>query len=186
MLFYFIPTEQHKTDCPPELLAEFLLDDIIANPRFRHLHAGPNNQPGLLVIENVGGRMSPPEYHPDKQTWRQSLDTEAWIGHAGKTPPSIATLARANQLPGRTVKLSNGESITIPHARRFVEVNAGDNAVPIPICALPKTLGRDPKTGEWESREVVARVPPALVRRVGLPASPRRRHSRGGHRPIKR
>ncbi|MEO1527998.1 MAG: hypothetical protein AAFX06_21410, partial [Planctomycetota bacterium] len=100
-LIYFIPTEEHKTKCPPELLAEFMLEGIIENPRVAHLHAGPNGKPGLLVIENVTGRMKPPQYHADRQSWRQSLDTEAWIGFEGDRPPSIAVLAREHQLPGR-------------------------------------------------------------------------------------
>ncbi|MEO1529944.1 MAG: hypothetical protein AAFX06_31400, partial [Planctomycetota bacterium] len=29
--------------------------------------------------------------------------------------------------------------------------------VPVPMCALPKTLGRNPQTREWEPREIVAR-----------------------------
>lgn len=152
MLFYFIPTTAHKTDCPPELLAEYFLDAVIDSPIICQTRNGPNGQPGLIVVDaEVSKNLV--QYDPRGQTWTQSLDTDAWIGYAGKTPPRVASLARRDMLPGRSVKLTSGETIQVPVAQRFVDVEGRLYTA----TALPQALGRDRDTKQWIPKTIVAK-----------------------------
>lgn len=151
MFFYFIPTEQTST-CPPELLAEFMLDGVIDTPELCPVRSGPAGQPGIVVVDRSLSK-TPIRYRPNEQIWRQSFDTDAWIGYEAPTPPRMHTLARANMLPGRRVRLCSGEQIEIPIARRYIEA---DGHV-FRTTALPKSLGRDQETGQWVPKDVVAK-----------------------------
>lgn len=149
MLLYHIPTH-HQTACPPELLTEHYLDAVIDTPIICPVTVGPSGKPGLIIVDAELSK-TPVKYDQSGQTWVQSLDTDAWIGYVGKTPPRVHALARRQRLPGKPLKLASGETLQIPIAQRYVESN--DQLYT--SVALPQSLGRDPETKQWVPKTIV-------------------------------
>ncbi|MDM4015859.1 hypothetical protein [Roseiconus lacunae] len=150
MFLYFIPTPQ-TTRCDHAMLAEYMLDSVIDTPVTCPVASGPDGDKGIVIVDNSLSAVPVP-YQPQTQSWRKSLDTDAWIGYLGSTPPRCASLARENMLPGKPLKLSTGETIVIPIARRHI---IADEQI-YRTVALPRAMGRNPETKAWEPRSVVA------------------------------
>jgi hypothetical protein len=111
---------------------------------------GPGGKHGLIVSlsdEHIG-------YYKDKQSWKQEIDTEYWVGmwtdSAKRPTPEV--LARENQIKGQWLRLADGHDWLLPMARHWVEFD-GDI-----ICrrTLPARLTRD-DNGEWRAGEVKER-----------------------------
>lgn len=155
MFYYFIPTTAHKTKLPRSVLAEYYLDAVIDTPIIAPIDSGPDQRPGLIVVDASLSKTAI-RYLPAAQTWTQSIDTDAWIGHDGTTPPPIASLVRDRTLPGGLIHLDDGQAFLVPHARRYREI--GDAIVP--TIALPQSLGRDRSTKAWLPKSVIPRYRP--------------------------
>lgn len=73
-------------------------------------------------------------YYPAEQEWRQGPDW--WVGWYTAAQPGPDDLARAQQLPGYTLTMGDGNQWTLPLTRNVDE--AGN-----PQCALPAVLTMD-------------------------------------------
>lgn len=147
MFLYFVADETNRFG--DEEIDRFGLRHAINDPRMGKVRRGPGGAAGVIVVER--GMEFAPKYFPDSQTWHPRPGNESvWIGHPGKVPPRARALARDRQLPGAAVVLPDGERITVPHARRWVE----HEERLLWSVALPQALRRD-DDGQWVPRDVV-------------------------------
>lgn len=109
---------------------------------------GPGGQHGIIVSasdEWVG-------YFQGKQAWKQEPGKEYWVGYWKDTPPTPETLARANQIDGRMLRLEDGNAWLIPVARQYDEFDG----VIMARQMLPTRLTRD-ELGNWVHGDIKQR-----------------------------
>ncbi len=88
---------------------------------------GPDDGSGIVMCQDPtpGVRVG---YYPNEQTWTKvpagpnGPPQAYWIGWYTTKPPTPEVLARENQLPGRMVRLGDGQRWLIPSARQLPHV----------------------------------------------------------------
>lgn len=101
---------------------------------------GPGGQHGLVVSpadEFIG-------YYEDKQSWKQEVGKDYWVGFWRDKRPTPTTLARATQIAGETILLDDGQPWTFPIVRHWEEF---DGEITNTI-QLPHRMTRN-EAGEW-------------------------------------
>lgn len=89
---------------------------------FRITSAGPDKQPGAVVVFNPGNpeaRSPQIGYFPLKQEWQKASGGKFWIGREKDKPVRPADLQRTEIIAGHKVKLADGQEWMIPVARVF-------------------------------------------------------------------
>jgi len=104
--------------------------------------AGPEKSGGGVVVSYGDTR---PQYLPDSQTWSRAPVGDFFLGHAGD-PPSPNDLARAKQIPGYTVPLTDGNQWHVP-----IALATSDDSER--YCALPRVSEVQPD-GTWANSRV--------------------------------
>lgn len=121
----------------------------------REVRDGPGLMPGKIVAASSA---NPFGYYPDRQTWRKCLRpegaSEVWIGINNELPPTPKDLLRDDAIDGHPVTLGDGNTWSIPIARKYITDDAGRILGGGP--ALRRRLARD-ESGAWTRGEVVAK-----------------------------
>lgn len=116
----------------------------------RQVTNGPGGQHGVIVSlssEYCG-------YYQDRQTWKQEIDADYWVGMwtAKDKRPTPDTLARDNLITGQWLRLDDGHAWLLPKARQWEEIE--DQLVF--QRTIPSRLTRD-VSGNWFAGEVKER-----------------------------
>ena len=135
----YIPNLQ---GCSQDRLVELGLRPLIeqVGPEWKEVEEGPDGNRGMLLTwVNKSSRYGP-KFDPENQTWTPAPATaggatsegDYWIGqYTGDNKPSPSDLAHRNQFQGLDTTLADGNTWTIPVARK-----------------LPHRHALNPETGE--------------------------------------
>lgn len=111
-MIYFAPDLRAIT---PEHIARLGLGYAFDGPaRCREVSQGPDRRSGVVFTAISAGPLG---YFPDKQTWEQIPNSQAWCGFDRNERPTPKDYERKMLLPGYPVVLSDGHEWRIPVAR---------------------------------------------------------------------
>jgi len=108
--------------------------------------AGPDKNAGTMLADPARVPADLVGYYPERQTWRQIPGSTCWVGFTNDKPPTPTDLARAEQLRGHMVTLSDGNEWLIPVARALRETEGGE--IINGGCVLPTMVDVN-ASGEW-------------------------------------
>lgn len=138
------------------LLEKHGLAKIIVQPMSRECMNGPGGTAGVVVMDQScvsSDRM--PKYHRESQRWEKRFGFDGtWIGCWDNWQPTPEHLARSKQVPGKEIKLDDGNQWIVPLIRTWMD-DIEANQV-LPSCCLARSYRRSHETGNLVPGEVVA------------------------------